>query len=90
MCSFSPSGKLLASVQLEESIIAFWTPTSNFMTSIVSAFSHETLKPVRTCHLGPPQKSISLEKVMAMQTPQWTSERSVVFKTPDMELVFNV
>ncbi|KAJ2998744.1 hypothetical protein HDV02_004091 [Globomyces sp. JEL0801] len=91
--SFSPNGKLLASLSLQENQIAFWQPAQGFLGSLVGAFSGGTtgarggisvpsmgvgrLSPFRTFAIGQPNTEVVLEEAIRDIKFEWTGERAL-------------
>jgi WD40 repeat protein len=100
--SFSPNGKLVASLAACENKISFWTISQGFLESLKGAFgtAHPPLslpigvgrmKPYRTFAMGKPNPNVDIGQAMDAVRFEWTGERSLrIFSVGGMELAFQV
>ncbi|KAJ3276102.1 hypothetical protein HDV01_006272 [Terramyces sp. JEL0728] len=104
--SFSPNGKLIATLHLQSNQISFWQPSSGFLESLAGVFSGaqhpkqigmqlplgvSRVTAFRTFPLGAPNSEIDARHVLDSVKFHWTGERSVrLISINGLELVFNV
>ncbi|KAJ3322647.1 hypothetical protein HDV06_002861 [Boothiomyces sp. JEL0866] len=104
--SFSPNGKLIATLHLHSNQISFWQPSSGFLESLAGVFSGaqhpkqigmqlplgvSRVSAFRTFPLGAPNPDIDTKHVLESVRFEWTGERSVrLISINGLELAFNV
>jgi WD40 repeat protein len=95
--SFSPNGKLIASLSLQDNQIAFWQPSVGFLDTLKGAFgSHQVMisgkvKPYRTFPIGTPSRHVDVQQVLDQVRFEWISERSLLLHgIGGLELAFSV
>jgi WD40 repeat protein len=101
--SFSPNGKLIASLSLQENQIAFWQPALGFLDSLKGAFGTSgsqgiqlsigvgKVKPYRTFPIGAPIVQVDVQQVLDGVQFEWTSDRSLkLHSIGGVELSFSV
>ncbi|KAJ3258071.1 hypothetical protein HK103_004064 [Boothiomyces macroporosus] len=91
--SFSPNGKLIATLHLYSNQISFWQPSSGFLESLAGVFSGaqhpkqmgmqlplgvSRVSAFRTFPLGAPNPEIDTRHVLESVRFEWTGERSIV------------
>ncbi|KAI0763531.1 WD40 repeat-like protein [Trametes elegans] len=93
-CSFSPDGRRLVTVSLEESDVLVWKVgssfTSLFMPGAPPRQGHAGSEPYKTLnfHIGD-AANMSLEATLANVRFEWTADRSVRLKIRDSVLTFS-
>jgi hypothetical protein len=73
---------------MAQNVLSVWQPPAGFMSLIAPL--GEALKPFRTFQIGPPKQSVVVEDIMDVVKFVWTGERSILYKTPTIDLAFNV
>ena len=100
--SFSPNGKLIASLAAQENQISFWQPSSGFLDSLKGAFGTQSqphvslpigagkMKPYRTFPIGKPNNTVDIQQVVDCVRFDWTGERSLRMYPVSVELAFSI